>query len=205
MALSTIAHLFLHYGRWNLRVDPRAAAEIIERIEWYYARADAAVLTKSAASPSLAGITTTLTAAYSAGDDLFVAHVGHSRAYLFRDGALTLLTRDHTVERQLAESPRPGPIEHRAQDLSHILTDAVGARGVRRSVEVERFRLEHGDCVLLCTNGLSGAVDDDRIAEVLALRRASQEQCVILTDLAHERNSEDDATVVLAQYQIPKA
>ena len=61
----------------------------------------------------------------------------------------------------------------------------------------------NGDCVLLCTNGLTDVVDDDRIAEVLALRRKPSEQCAILTDLANREGGDDNVTVVLAQYQIP--
>jgi protein phosphatase len=203
VALSTIAHMALHYGKWNLRIDSRTASEIVERAESYYASAAAAVLKTSRTSSQMTGMMTTLTVAYSAGDDLFIAHVGHSRAYLFREGVLIQLTRDHTIERQLADTHRPTSVERRAQDLRHILTDAIGAGGDPPSVEVERFRLMNGDCVLLCTNGLTDMVDDDRIAEVLALRRQPAEQCAILTDLANQQGGEDNITVVLAQYQIP--
>ena len=139
VALSTIAHLALHHGQWNLRIDPKTAAEILERAEFFYNRADAAVFAKSRTSLLMTGMTTALTAAYSAGDDLFVAHVGHSRAYLFRQGALSLLTRDHTIERHLADTHRPACVERRAQDLRHILTDALGASGGQPMVEVEQF------------------------------------------------------------------
>lgn len=203
VALSTLAHLALHYGRWNLRIDSSTASEVFERMEWYYHRVDAEVLARSRESPLLTGMSTALTAAHSVGDDLFIAHVGHSRAYLFRDGALVQLTRDHTIEQQLTDTGRPASVERRAQDLGHILTDAVGARGDHPSVEVERFRLINGDYVLLCTNGLTDMVCDDQIAEVLALRRRVGEQCAILTDLANEAGGTDNITVVLAQYVIP--
>ena len=68
VALSTIAHLALHYGKWNLRVDPATATQIFERAEWFYSQADAAVHTRASSSPALKGMTTALTAAYSAGD-----------------------------------------------------------------------------------------------------------------------------------------
>ena len=203
VALSTIAHLALHYGKWNLRIDPRTAWEIVERAEWFYARADAAVSAKKRTSPLMTGISTTLTTAYSVGDDLFVSHVGHSRAYLFRDGALIRLTHDQTIKQHVSDTRKPSPIEGRAQDLCHILTDAVGANGSVASVEVEQFRLMNGDCVLLCTNGLTDVVDDDRIAEVLALRRKPSDLCAILTGLADEEGGADNVTVVLAQYHIP--
>ena len=203
VALSTIAHLALHYGRWNVRINPSAVEQVMERAEWYYSQADAAVHTRAASSPVLKGMTTALTMAYSAGDDLFIAHVGHSRAYLFREGELTRLTRDHTIEQHLADTNRPAAVERRAQDLRHILTDAVGAPGAHPMVEVERFRLMNGDAVLLCTNGLTDMVNESRIAEVLANRREPEAQCAMLIDLANRAGGADNITVVLAEYHIP--
>ena len=205
VAISTIAHLALDHGRWNLRVNPDAAMEIMARAEQFYGRADAEVFARSRAGAALAGMATSLTAAYSAGDSLFVAHVGHSRAYLFRQGALTLLTRDHTMARQIASSKSPVAVERNAQDLQHILTDAIGAGHNAPAVDVEQFRLNNGDHVLLCTNGLTDVVDETRIADVLALPRQPAELCAILTELALERRTEDNVTVVLGQYRIPQS
>jgi PPM family protein phosphatase len=203
VALSTIAHLALHYGRWNLRIDPVTAEQVMERAEWFYAQADTAVHTRASSSAVLKGMTTALTIAYSAGEDLFIAHVGHSRAYLFRRGALTRLTRDDTIEQHLADTNRPAAIERRAQDLRHILTDAVGAQGAKPLVAVERFRLLDGDCVMLCTNGLTDMVNESSIAEVLAHRREPRAQCAMLIDLANRSGGADNITVVLAEYQVP--
>jgi protein phosphatase len=90
------------------------------------------------------------------------------------------------------------------QDLGHVLTDVIGS-GSRPSADVEQFRLADGDSVLLCTNGLTDVVDDDRIAETLALPRRPSEQCTLLIDLVKERGGEDNATLVLAQYRFPAA
>jgi PPM family protein phosphatase len=202
VALSTLAHLALDCGEWNVRIDRDTATRIFDRAEWFYAQADTAVHTHAASSPLLKGMTTALTAAYSAGSDLFIAHVGHSRAYLFRGGELLMLTRDHTVEEHLAHSSRPTAVERRAQDHRHILTDAVGAPGGHPLVEVERFGLLDGDFVLLCTNGLTDMLDDARIAEVLAHRRSPEEQCAMLIDLANRAGGGDNITVVIAEYHI---
>ena len=202
VALSTIAHLALESGEWNVRIDPRTASQIYDRAEWFYAQADTAVHTRASSNLVLKGMTTALTAAYSAGADLFIAHVGHSRAYRFRGGQLSMLTRDHTIEQHLADTNRPAAVERRAQDLRHILTDAVGAPGGHPLVEVERFRLVDGDCVMLCTNGLTDMLDDARIAEVLSHRRAPDEQCAMLIELANRAGGADNVTVVLAEYHI---
>ena len=203
IALSTMAHLMVHHGKWNLRVDPITADQFFERAEWFYAQADAVVHAQASSDPALKGMTTALTAACSAGDDLFVAHVGHSRAYLFSAGQLRRLTRDHTIEQHFADTRRPAAVERRAQDLRHVLTDAVGAAGAHPLVEIERFHLEDGDCVLLCTNGLTDMLDDAQLAEVLALRRDPGEQCATLIELANRAGGGDNVTVVIAEYRIP--
>ncbi|HKT79955.1 MAG TPA: protein phosphatase 2C domain-containing protein [Vicinamibacterales bacterium] len=204
LALSTIAHLMVQYGKWNLRVDPKNAPEILARAQWIYDRIDQAIVGRGYDVPQLFDMAAALTGAISAGDHLFIGHVGHSRAYLFRDGTLTLLTRDHTTEQHLAETGKPIAMERRGKDRSHILTDAIGARGDRPATEVEHYRLINGDCLLLCTNGLTDMVEEDQIADVLALRRHPQEQCQILVDLANQRGGEDNVTVILAEYDIPK-
>ena len=61
------------------------------------------------------------------GTDLFGAHVGHSRCYLFRQGLLVRLTRDHTLSERRATSPHPIPVGQAIEDAQHILTSAVGA------------------------------------------------------------------------------
>jgi PPM family protein phosphatase len=202
VALSTIAYLALDYGEWNVRIDPETATQIFDRAEWFYAQADTAVHTRAASHPLLKGMTTALTAVYSAGSELFIAHVGHTRAYLFRSGQLSRLTRDHTIEQHLADTRRPASVERRAQDLRHILTDAVGAPGGHPLVEVDRVGLLDGDEVMLCTNGLTDMVDDVRIAEVLAHRRAPDDQCAMLIDLANRAGGGDNVTVIIAAYHI---
>jgi protein phosphatase len=202
LSLSTIAHMALHYGQWNLRIDPKTASEIVERAEWFYSRADAAVANKTRTSPSLAGMASALTMAYSAGDDLFIAHVGHTRVYLFRDGKLIQLTRDQTVARQLETQPS-AKATARAQDLGHILTDALGAGGSAPEVSIEQYRVIDGDLIMLSSNGLTDALSTEEIAEVLSRRRKPQEACVTLTQMAQEAGGQDSATVVIAQYSIP--
>ena len=86
VALSTIAQLALHYGQWNVRIDAQTASEIFERARIVLRARRRGGACEKSHQPAMSGMATALTAAYSAGDDLFVAHVGHSRAYLFRQG-----------------------------------------------------------------------------------------------------------------------
>ena len=204
IALSTLAHLALHYGRWNMRVDGRMAAEIVDRAEWFYRHVHDAVRRRAARDPELSAMATTMTAVYSAGTDLFTASVGHSRAYIFRDGELTRLTSDDTLPEQQARRRRTGAaVDRGADDLTHILADTIGGAS-RLTVQVEQYTVQHGDYLLLCTDGLTSTVEEEQIADVLALRRRLDEQCDALIDLALERGGPDNVTVVLAQYRVPQ-
>ena len=201
LAVSTLAQLHLRFGKWNMRMDPETAAEIAERSEWFYQYTNDAVLKRRSLHRELARIATTLTAFYSVGTDLFVTHVGHSRCYLFRKGALTQLTIDHTLREHFATSRQPASVEQAMDDLQHVLTSVIGGR-TEPGVNIERFQLANDDCVLLCTNGLTDMVNDDAIADVLAARRTAGEQCDQLVDLALANGGEDNVTVILAHYRI---
>jgi PPM family protein phosphatase len=151
---------------------------------------------------------TTLTATFGAGHDLFFAHVGHSRAYLSRKGHLLRLTRDHTVGRHHSTSVGTAPlvdVNASARDLAHILTDTIGMNGsVGPRIDLERFRLDDDDRVLVCTNGLTDMVDEERIGEVLALEASPDTQCRLLVDLAMAAGGADDATALVARYRMPQ-
>ncbi len=202
LALSTIAQMAIHFGKWNVRVDPAVAEEIMENIERFHSHVHETVATHSLSDRGLSTMAAAVTAAYSAGDDLFVAHVGHCRAYISREGNLIPLTKDHT----LAAKGFIGPsgIEHETDDLNHILTHAIGGRFNEPGVQVEHFHLAHGDTLLLCTNGLTDLVEDFRIADVLLGRRRLADQCRALIDLALDAGGTDNIALILAQYSIPQ-
>jgi protein phosphatase len=202
VALSTLAHLAVYYGNWNLRVDNKTADMILERADWLYRRAAHAVDRYREAHPSLAGMSTTLTAVFSAGAEMFYAHIGHSRAYLFREGTLQQLTRDHTVDQQLSEASGPVAVPPGTQDLRQALTHVIGGASGPPAVDLDRLQLRDNDTVLVCTNGLTSVLDDTLIAEHLAQRRRLNDQARDLVDLALRKGA-GDATAVLATYHLP--
>jgi protein phosphatase len=204
LAISTLAHLAVRFGQWNMRMNPRAAADVMERSEWMYRRTNEAILQRSRAEAELTGMAATLTGIYSVGTDLFVAHVGHSRCYLFRDGQLVRLTRDHTLEERRAISPFPVPVGQTIGDINHALTDVIGATVDGPKAIVEQFRLADDDVLLLCTNGLTDVVEEDSIANALASRRTQAEQCELLVDRALANGAVDNITVVLANYHVQR-
>ncbi len=204
VALSTFAHLALHYGQWNVRIDGFTAAQVMDRAQRIYERINDAVLKRGQSHAELRGMATTLTAAYSAGDDLFIAHVGHSRAYCYREGELIQLTADHTLEGRMSGGPQLQSVQRSAQDLGHILTDTLGGKRGLPEVLIEHTRIRDGDRLLLCTNGLTDVLDNDQIADVLSCHRGPQEECDALATLALDRGGEDDVTVLVADYRVPR-
>ena len=70
---------------------------------------------------------------------------------------------------------------------------------------MEQFRLADGDCLVLCTNGLTDALSDDDIADTLAARRTAQEHCEELVDAALASGGQDDVTLVVANYHVPES
>ena len=198
LAITTLAHLVLQFGQWQLRIDPDTADDVIDRARRFYRQVDQTVTESGSERTDWSGMGATLTAAYSAGDMLFLAHVGHSRAYLFRGGVLTQLTSDQTLRQRIAESG-PGPFEAAANELDHVLTDVIGGHARPARIQVGQFELRGQDCVLLCTNGLSDVVDDKSAAAILGMRATLEEQCGGLVDLALARGTRDNVTAVLAR------
>ncbi len=203
LAVSTLAHLALHFGKWNVRISPGIAEEVMARMQRFYRRVEETLTDKSIEEPDLSGMGTTMTAAVSAGDELFTAHVGHSRAYLYRNALLTQLTRDHTYAQRLLDVGRPAPTELAAHDLRHILTDAIGGHAGRAHIEIGHYRLKHDDCLLVCTNGLTDVVNNDAAAAILRQPSSVAERCKALVDDALARGAKDNVTAVLARYSIP--
>jgi serine/threonine protein phosphatase PrpC len=203
LAISTLAHLGLQFGKWNLRINEEIAREVSERAERFYQRVGQTVIEQGRADPSLIGMGTTLTGAFSAGNDLFVCSVGDSRVYLFRRGRLLQLTRDQTYSQLLADIGQIPQHEVSTHHLRHILTDAIGVGSGRINVKVRHLSLLNEDTLLLCTDGLTEMVDEEEIAGVLMRGQSAQDACQTLVDLALEHGGKDNVTVLVAKYQIP--
>jgi protein phosphatase len=206
LALETLMHLTLQFGKWNLRINAPIAEEVMDRAVRFVRRVDSALVVGSEQSGGASRLRSTLTAVWGAGRDLFFCHVGHSRAYLLREGRLIQLTRDHTLRWKEANGAPARPlmdVSHSASDLTHVITETVGMSGlVEPQIDIERFRVRDNDVVLLCTNGLTDVVDETAIADVLASGRSPNEISARLVELAE--SSEDDVTAVVARYQLPE-
>jgi serine/threonine protein phosphatase PrpC len=203
LAISTLAHLGLQFGKWNLRINKEIAREVSDRAARFYQRVGEAVIEEGRKDPSKTGMGTTLAGAFSAGSDLFVCSVGDSRVYLFRRGRLLPLTRDQTYAQLLADIGQIPQHEVASHHLRHILTDAIGVGSGKVNVKVRHVPLLDEDMLLLCTDGLTDMVDEEEIEAVLMRGLSAQDACQTLVDLALEHGGKDNVTVLLAKYEIP--
>jgi protein phosphatase len=192
----------LHTAKWYFRLDDADEEVRLRTLHDILKQIDRKLIEEAETDPALRGMGTTLTAASTVGDEVFLVHVGDSRAYLFRQGELDQLTRDHTLAQQLAECGIIRQEEVRSHRLRNVLTNVVGGQpGVKG--EVARLRVADGDRLLLCTDGLNDSVPDSRIAELLTRNPNPEEACRALVEAALEGGGRDNITVVLAAYSVP--
>lgn len=140
---------------------------------------------------------TTLTLFASFWPKAFVVHVGDSRAYRYRDGALQRLTTDQTFAQMMVESGALTPAGAEASHLRHVLWSAIGSEEAVPDVVVTD--VTRRGVILLCTDGLTNHVADHEIESHLASCRSAEETCRALVDLALSRGGHDNVTVVVAR------
>jgi serine/threonine protein phosphatase PrpC len=139
---------------------------------------------------------TTLTAALVCGTRADLAQVGDSRAYLFREGNLVLLTQDQTIGNQLRN--RGADPSLLSAQIQEYLTQAVGAqRDVK--VAMTAVDLEPGDLLLLCSDGLYKAISPEEFLDILEIKVPPAEKAAHLVARANENGGPDNITVILAE------
>ena len=139
---------------------------------------------------------TTLTMALVLWPDLYVAHVGDTRCYLWRSGHLRRLTTDHTVAQRVLESATE-PIQVASQ-LHHTLWNSLGGSGEIPKPEIAKLELELGDVLMLCSDGLTKHVTDDEIAALLSADEPNAIRCAKFVERANAGGGSDNVTVVVA-------
>ncbi|MEA2160589.1 MAG: family protein phosphatase, partial [Solirubrobacteraceae bacterium] len=143
-----------------------------------------------------AGMGTTLTAAFLDDRQVAIAHVGDSRAYLFRDGALKRLTRDHSLVGELVRQGKLTEEQAEEHPQRSIITRALGPEP---TVEVDTwtYPANAGDVLMLCSDGLTSMIPEELIAETLANATSLEDAADELIAQANEAGGRDNITVVL--------
>jgi serine/threonine protein phosphatase PrpC len=165
--------------------------------------ANRAIHSEASADPEKRGMGATIVAIWLNGDRLSLAHVGDSRAYRLRQRLMEQLTRDHSL---VAEQVRLGILTPEQAEHSEYQTMLMRALGASETVEVdvdEHVMLD-GDAYLLCSDGLSRMVPDEKIADAIVSMKKAQKAADRLIELANEAGGVDNVTAIVVRYQ-PKS
>ena len=158
------------------------------------------VLEAAAHDPALEGMGTTLVAALEVGDELLIASVGDSRAYLLDHASFRAITQDQSWVNEVG---RPLGLDEealRTHPMRHVLTMAIGAGAALEINYYQGIRLRPGDMVLMCSDGLHGVVEEGRIEAILrdgAPGEPLEKKCRGLIEAARDAGGPDNITAVL--------
>jgi PPM family protein phosphatase len=167
----------------------RAAIESVNKQVWEEAEVD----------PSLEGMATTLTAAVVCSGRAVIAHVGDSRAYVLRGGRIRQITRDQSFVGQLVAEGIVTEEEAAKHPYRNVILQAIG-RARKVEVALDAVELAAGDCLLLCTDGLSEKVPSDEMARLLQAE-GLEEAVTSLVAIANERGGDDNITVLAGRIE----
>ena len=189
LAVDTVAEVV----RQSWQRDPQVLLSAVEE-------ANRRVLEASNADPQLEGMGTTLVAVLEAGEELAIASVGDSRAYLLDDAGFRPVTEDQTWVHEVG---RPLGLDEEAlrnHPMRHVLTMAIGVGGAL-SIRYYMIQLKPAAVMLLCTDGLHGVVEASVIEHILRDDSPGQEQleqkCHLLVEAAKDAGGPDNVTCVL--------
>lgn len=154
----------------------------------------------ASAHPEVRGMGTTTTAVGLLGDRVFLTQVGDSRAYLIRGGEAVQLTKDQSLMQRLVEAGELTEEEAEKSERRNIILQALGP-DARVKVDLTHQEVRRGDMLVLCSDGLSGQVKREEIAEVVTRQRDLTAACDRLIALANERGGPDNITVVIVRFE----
>lgn len=186
---------------WIMRFRDLSAQQVVERVEAYTLELHQTLREHGEADPKLAGMGTTWTSAYTVGWDAVIAHIGDSRAYHWHAGELRQITRDHTLAQAFIDQ---GAAPEAVGRVRHILTNSLGASEQPAYPEVHHVPLAAGDKLLLCTDGLTDDVSNEKIAELLGQHGTPQAICDAVIAVALEHGGRDNVTVIVGEFSSAK-
>jgi serine/threonine protein phosphatase PrpC len=163
------------------------------------ATANRAILDFARNNPGKRGMGTTMTAALIYAHDVYIVHIGDSRAYLRRGRTLTQLTTDHSIVGQMIASGQLTPEQGRSYEHRNVLLQALGVQPVIQP-ELVHVSLRAGDVLLLCSDGLTGPLEDPRILELMLKYQDPVRCCRALTEAACAAGGPDNVTVAVGRF-----
>ena len=196
MATQTIyEHMLDEWVNDSEGTPERFAYRIKEGVE----KANARIHEYSQQHPELKGMGTTTTVVGVLHDQLYLSQIGDSRAYLIRNSTATQLTKDQSLMQRLVDAGELTEEEAEQSERRNIILQALGPEA-RVRVDLTHQTVRRGDVVVLCSDGLTGQVKKEEIAEVISREDDLVSACGKLIELANERGGPDNITVIVARF-----
>lgn len=161
-------------------------------------QANRAVFDRAVSDPACQGMGTTMVAVLLTDRSAHILNIGDSRCYLVTETGISRVTRDHSVVEDLVQKGRITPEEARLHPRKNLITRALGAEE-RVRADLYHLDLAVGDCLLLCSDGLSNIVTDQELLYEIIHGGEKENCCRRLLDIAMSRGAPDNVTAVLIQ------
>lgn len=195
---------FRHLRERRERGALKGAVIIADSLKHAVVEANASIHARAKADPLHRGMGTTATLALVVHGMIYFAQVGDSRAYIIRDAVARQMTKDQSLVQRMVDAGKLTPEQAEKSEHRNIILQALGPE---ESIvpEFTREKLQHGDIILLCSDGLSNQMTSSEIAAMSALHEDLEALCAGLIDLAIKTGAPDNVTVVVGRYSIPGA
>ncbi len=184
-------------SRWLEEAAPQCtASDIKHAMEVCVVNANQSIYNAANANPQFSGMGTTIVLGVFEAGRVLLAHVGDSRCYVWRQGVLTQLTRDHSLLQEQLAAGVITPAQAKVASHKNLVTRALGVDdGVQ--VDVMEHTPAEGDVYLMCSDGLSDMVDDEDVARLLLNKSSLQDCASALVRAANEAGGRDNISVIL--------
>ena len=201
IAVKTIEETIKNYPKYREEVTITGTPgepEPFQMLNCAIQRACKKIHEKSLEDPDLRGMGTTIVATLVNDENLWLAHVGDSRAYLIRDRNIQQLTEDHSLVHEQVKAGLLSAEEAKTHKLKNIITRSVG---FQEEVEADLFNMtiKPGDLFLICSDGLTSLVEDEEIKEVL-LSHDPKVAIRKLVQMSNERGGDDNITILILHF-----
>ena len=200
LAVEGTVQYLLNLMHWLFRLDDDREDEFLEDLKSALAFSQERIQHAAESTLEDARMGTTITLAYVVWPHVYLVHVGDSRAYLFRDGELALLTQDQTIAQMLADAGAISESEVEHHPFRNVLGSLLGCNPNDLQPVVHKSKLRLHDKLLICTDGLTRHLEDSQIKACLSSIGTAESLCRNLIDGTNEAGGSDNTTVVVAHF-----
>ncbi len=195
-AIRTVLEFANRLSSWIMRPGDDLRDDIADRADLYAQAIQREMQEQAKLDPGLAGMATTLTAAYVFGEDAVVVNIGDSRTYLIRSNQIHQITHDHTLAQEMQDDGRS---PQAARPFRNVVSRCFTTEMESAKLDLFHVRLAVDDQLLLCTDGLTDMLADPEILRITTAASSAKDGCEQLVAAALDHGGRDNVTVVLAR------